>query len=118
MSANETQMIGVWIHGGQCTGMVAYRKDGEMYGIDGFMTDGEWPKYTYSNGTFQMSVTFDGYDATSFVADYSGELTGYTLGYYPETITTNVNGKGQKFIITNEPIDANADGIPDIMQDL
>lgn len=115
VASDETQMIGVWVVGGYCTEMIVYQKGSSQFVVSGFKTNGEWPTYTYSNAAFQMSVTFND-EATAFVADYNGIFTGNSLGYNPETITLTTEGKNVKFTLTNEPIDANGDGIPDVME--
>lgn len=115
VAATDTQMLGVYISDGQCTEMVAYQKNGSQIVVLGFGSAGAWPTYTYQNSTFQMSATFNA-DATEFIADYSGQLTGKTLGINSETMTIEMAGKGQKFKVQTTPIDANGDGVPDMMQ--
>ena len=128
VSANDMQVLGVSLVNGQCAEMVLYQKDGNQYMVNGFTTSGAWPKYEYAhyaaadgvtvgqtNEAFTMSATF--HDNTDwFVADYNGQITAHSLGYGQQSATFTIEGKGVKFTLTDGPIDANGDGIPDVLQ--
>lgn len=96
------------VRDGQCQSFTVWQNDGTRFTFSGFDTNGSWPKYTYSNNTFQMSATYNN-EATEFVADYSGVLRS-------DNTTLAFEAKGAKFTLFWMPLDANGDGIPDVLQ--
>lgn len=96
------------VRDGQCQSFVVWQNNGTRLMFSGFDTNGSWPKYTYSNNTFQMSATYNN-EATEFVADYSGVLRS-------DNTTLALDAKGAKFTLFWMPLDVNADGIPDVLQ--
>lgn len=96
------------VRDGQCQSFVVWQNNGTRLMFSGFDTKESWPKYTYSNNTFQMSATYNNV-ATEFVADYSGVLRS-------DNTTLTLDAKGAKFTLYWMPLDVNADGIPDVLQ--
>ena len=128
-SFSETQYLCVHIENGYCSEIIVYNKDDKMLSrVIGFSTNGDWPNYEYachgidttvpeqSEVDFTMSATFNN-EATTFVSNYSGIVVSRTYFYWNDEIKTlTLEGKGVKFTLTDEPIDTNGDGIPDVME--